>query len=774
MNLAGATLAPNMSELFLNGFSVSFTREDFTGYIRPMPDNQQLEATREALGDEWFISWRDGIAYGLPKLQPPSKSFGTAQTLKVADHLSLLARRLTDVLPEKFPKYEAFRRKPFKFRGQKDEIVAAIMTKLKRLPPVVGKFKIHLTFELDARLIELHEGEMQVGLFVDIATNWQILAPLDELQAAGIDVAGLYVVRLNPDPTGRRLVGRVKELVGQKVILSEAHADATEVFVDDVLLEGSRASFAHCLKQLLGRAYDDFEKERQEQEGFVLVGNALDERVGRMGEYLQKASPFTLCQNFECSIGERIPMQNVGDYKTVVQAPTVDYCFDAARSKRNKYAWPGLENFGPFSRDTLAKKSPRILFVFPDSVQGPAERFLRYFRDGISSIQNSRYSGGFAKIYGLVNPQFVTCRIPLFPRQNDSPAETYRRTISDFLSRDAQFDAAIVTILNEHAGLPDSQNPYLHSKAVLLMAGIPVQDVRVFTISQSEASLQFNLQNISVALYAKLNGIPWTVDHDLSIADELVLGLGTCETGESRFEARKRFIGITTVFRGDGNYLLSNLSSECGYDDYPEVLQRSTVEVLKEIKKRNGWQPGDTVRVVVHSFKPLKKMELARIMKDSVATVGNEQNMEFAFLTVTQDHPFRLFDRVQQGIPMKNQPKVKKAVFVPQRGVVAQLGSFTRLLCTNGPELIKRPVSPLPLPLLVHIHPESTYRDLASLAEQVLKFTSLSWRSTLPAKLPVTIYYSELIAGLLSRLRGVPDWSPAMLNIKLRASKWFL
>src|ERR1039458_5566342 len=101
MNLAGATIAPNMSELFLNGFSVSFTREDFTGYIRPMPDNQQLEATREALGDEWFISWRDGIAYGLPKLQPPSKSFGTAQTLKVADHLSLLARRLTDVLPGK-------------------------------------------------------------------------------------------------------------------------------------------------------------------------------------------------------------------------------------------------------------------------------------------------------------------------------------------------------------------------------------------------------------------------------------------------------------------------------------------------------------------------------------------------------------------------------------------------------------------------------------------------------------------------------------------------
>jgi hypothetical protein len=763
-----------MSLLFLNGFSVSFTRESFTSYVSPLPDNQELDATREALGDEWFISWREGVAYGLPKCPTPAKRFGKPQILKVADHLSLLARRLTDALPEKFPKYEAFRRKPFKFRAQKDEIVAAILTKLKRLPPMVSKFKISLTFELDARLIELREDELRVGLFVDIATNWQILAPLDELKAAGIDVAGLYVVRRTPDPKGRRLIGRIKELIGQKIILSEAHGDATEVFVDDVFVEGSRASFAHCLKRLIGGMYEAFESERQEQEGRVLVGDALDERVELMGDYLRKASPLTLCPTLQCSVGERILMENLGNYKTVVQAQTVEYCFDSARSKRNKYAWPGLESYGPFSRDTLAKKSPRILFVFPDSVQGPAERFLRYFRDGITGVHNSRYGGGFAKIFCLVNPQFVPCRIPLFPRQNDSPAEIYRRTISDFLSRDAQFDAAIVTILDEHAKLADGQNPYLHSKAFLLMAGIPVQDVRVPTISQSEGSLQYNLQNISVALYAKLNGIPWTVDHDLSIADELVIGLGTCEIGESRFEARKRFIGITTVFRGDGNYLLSNLSSECGYDDYPEVLQRSTVEVLKEIKKRNGWQPGDTVRVVVHSFKPLRKLELACIMKDCVATVGGEQNVEFAFLTATQDHPFRLFDRDQKGVPVRTQADVLKAVFVPQRGVVAQLGAFTRLLCTNGPELIKRRVSPLPLPLLVHIHPESTYRDLASLAEQVLKFTSLSWRSTLPAKLPVTIYYSELIAGLLSRMRTVPDWSSAMLNIKLRASKWFL
>jgi hypothetical protein len=111
---------------------------------------------------------------------------------------------------------------------------------------------------------------------------------------------------------------------------------------------------------------------------------------------------------------------------------------------------------------------------------------------------------------------------------------------------------------------------------------------------------------------------------------------------------------------------------------------------------------------------------------------------------------------------------------VPERGTIMQLGRYTRLVCTNGPNLIKHANAPLPAPLLIHIHKGSTFNDLTYLSEQVLKFTGLSWRSTLPAKKPVSIYYSELIADLLGRLRCVNDWSPAVLNMKLRSSRWFL
>jgi len=765
-------------ELFLNGFRLRFSADEFTAFLQEMPDNEQFRAKRTELQDEWFLYWRAGMAYGLPKVPSPTKPFGgTAKPLRTQsqDGLRLLAACISSALPEKFPMYESFKRRPFTFRGKKDEIVGAITSVVKGLPPIINKFKIFPKFELDARLIELQEGSTFVGLFMEVSTSWEIQSQIDELMAAGVDVTGLYVLMRNPPPGGRRLVGKVGSVSGQKVNLSEHYGDSAEVFVDDVYIEGSKSSFARCLKQLLKARYLTFEKERQRQEAQCLTGPAVDRLLARMGEYLLKASPLQLTPGLECHVQELIHIQNEEPYQTALQADPVDYCFDSARTKRTRYAWQGIEKYGPFSRDTFAKKSPRILVVFPDAVQGVVENFLKCLRDGVHVPSgNSAYGSGFAKTFCLVNPQFVLSRIPWLGQSPHGVSAAYRKTVEEHLASDSQFDAAVVVLFDEHARLPDHENPYLQSKAVLLMAGIPVQDVRVGTIGQEASGLQWSLQNISVALYAKLNGTPWTVAQDQTIADELVIGMGTCELLENRFLERQRFVGITTVFRGDGNYLLGNMSSECSYQDYPTVLRDSTIKVLTEIKARNGWRPGETVRIVFHSYKPLKRVEVAEIIKECVNNVGAEQNIEFAFLTIAQDHTFFLLDRQQRGIASKYGKGTSKAVFVPQRGLIVQLGRYTRLLCTNGPELIKRELSPLPAPLLIHIHPDSSFRDLTYLTDQVLKFTSLSWRSTLPAKLPVTVYYSELISSLLARLRQVKDWSPTMLNVKLRASKWFL
>ncbi len=758
----------------LNGFRVEVSAPMFTARVLEVSDPGQMKQLRAEHRAEWFFHWRAGKAYALPRVPSPARLVGDEQPLECAnhDHLHILTSRLNDVLPDRFPSYEAFRRRPFAFLGRKDEIVGAVTANWSGLSPLVSLFKIRPRFELDPRLVELRNGETFIALFMNVGMHWNVLAPLDELQQAGIDLAGLHVVRRDPAPEQRRLVGKIASVSHDTVHLSEAYDDLKSIPVNRVWLEGSRGSFSRCLRKLLGGRFAEFENRRYVKEGEFLLGPSVDRLLSKMGDILHQASPVLLAPDFTCTIGQRLELHNEADYTSLIASRPVEYCFDAAKSKRSILPWPGLLHYGPFSRDTFSKRTPRLLVVTPDQAAGKVSQFVKVFRDGIQSLANSRYSKGFAATFGLVNPEFITCTVPLLEGGSKPAAELYRRAVEDHLAaqRDG-YDAALIAILDQHAALPDPVNPYLHGKAALLMNGVPVQEARLSTLTAPHATLQWSLQNLAVAVYAKMGGIPWTVAHDLTVDDELVIGMGTAELSGSRFESRQRHMGITTVFRGDGNYLLANVSRVCRYDEYPVVLRESTLDVLREVKSRNGWRPGETVRVVYHIRKPLKRIEIAAIVNDCVKEVGSEQTIQFAFLTVSQDHPFKLLDSVQKGLSNK---RGCKGALAPERGTMAQLGRFTRLLSTNGPHQIKRPTTPLPSPLLLHLHPESTYRDLAYLTEQALKFTSLTWRSTQPAAEPVTIYYSELIAALLARLQAVPGWSPAVLNSKLRSSRWFL
>jgi hypothetical protein len=105
---------------------------------------------------------------------------------------------------------------------------------------------------------------------------------------------------------------------------------------------------------------------------------------------------------------------------------------------------------------------------------------------------------------------------------------------------------------------------------------------------------------------------------------------------------------------------------------------------------------------------------------------------------------------------------------------MVDLGRDKRLLCVNGPLLMKREGESIPHPLQIELHRKSTYTDLTALTRQVFHFTGLSWRSMLPVTEPVTIYYPRLIAGFLARLAAHPGWSDDLLDTRLRRSRWFL
>lgn len=756
--------------LTTNGFAVDLPQK-VDVIVRDFPKPAELKAERHRLKDHWFLHLTGGKLYHL-RLQAGGPNVeGEPQSVDPSTLPWLFRARVDDAIGAVLPRYAPLRVRPFTFLAQRAELIRDAADAAKLTHPLLSGFEVTPKFSLNAKIYETAEGGSQIGLFVTIGMHYDIQASLQELQKAGVDLAGMYVVRRKTQPGQRRLMGRVGTVVGENVTLSES-SDVTSIAASDIKLEGSRENFARCLKTLLANRYKSLADALDDQEARYRLGPAFDDAVTRMGEFLRK-TPVPLALGHVAHVGERLILSNNNtDTTNVYVTPPVDYVFDRTGVKSAEYAWPGLMKFGPYDRTTFATKSPRVLVAFPSTARGKVEAFLKGFRDGLGANHRG-FPRGFGQIFGLVKVEFVLCPVDILPADRVTAEATYRAAIEASLSTNSEIHAAIVVLFDEHAFLRGLQNPYIRTKSLFLTLGIPTQEVRMATINQPLGSRQYTLQNFSVSLYAKLNGTPWTVNQDKAISDELVVGVGFAELSGSRFADRQRYVGITTVFSGDGTYLLGNVSKECKYDGFADTVRESMLAILREVKVRNNWQIGDTVRVIFHAHRPLKRADIAKIVFECARQVGAEQSLQMAFVTVTHDHPFYILDRAEKGIPIGTTNR-HKGIYAPARGTIARIGRHTRLLAVNAGRLVKRANTPLPAPLLVSLHTDSTFKDVDYLAEQVLKFTSLSWRSTMPAGTPVTIFYSERIAELMARLRDVPDWSASALAVKLRWSRWFL
>ena len=146
-----------------------------------------------------------------------------------------------------------------------------------------------------------------------------------------------------------------------------------------VRLEGSKTNFKRCLSFLLRDRYAEFDKQREILEADYTTGEAF---AGLIKTFTQKPRIVTLSPDFTATVGSPIVVENRPNEPVYVELPAVDYCFDAAKTKRKQLGWEGLVEFGPYDRDTFDKRNPRILVIVPESQQTKAEQVLQCFKDG--------------------------------------------------------------------------------------------------------------------------------------------------------------------------------------------------------------------------------------------------------------------------------------------------------------------------------------------------------------------------------------------------------
>jgi argonaute-like protein implicated in RNA metabolism and viral defense len=304
------------------------------------------------------------------------------------------------------------------------------------------------------------------------------------------------------------------------------------------------------------------------------------------------------------------------------------------------------------------------------------------------------------------------------------------------------------------------------------MHQIPVQEFRSLTIDAPDKQLGFILNNMALATYAKLGGIPWLIKANPTIAHELVIGLGSASIGKGRLGGRTQVVGITTVFTGDGNYWLSSLSRAVPIADYQDTLLESLRTTIMKVRRSMNWQSREHIRLIFHAFKPLKNAE-ADAVKALMAELG-DYDVDYAFIHVIQDHPYIiLFEKKQPGV-RDFETRTYKGTFAPMRGTFLRLSNSEVLLSLTGAKEVKRPQDGIPHPVLLRLHRSSTFQDTTYLARQVFAFSGHSWRSFFPAPMPVTILYSRLVARMLGQLETIPGWNSDMLLGRIGETRWFL
>ena len=170
---------------------------------------------------------------------------------------------------------------------------------------------------------------------------------------------------------------------------------------------------------------------------------------------------------------------------------------------------------------------------------------------------------------------------------------------------------------------------------------------------------------MALATYAKLGGIPWLLKAAIG-AHELVIGLGAAEVGEGRLGKRERFVGITTLFGGDGDYYLTNISKAVANrryrDDAAEILRAAVLKVQagNELAAR---RPG----VLVFHAPSKDQCDEVQAVADLITEFGG-YDVKHAFLEVNEHHPYMIFGHESKRSERISIQVAAKGVYAPYQG----------------------------------------------------------------------------------------------------------
>jgi len=409
-------------------------------------------------------------------------------------------------------------------------------------------------------------------------------------------------------------------------------------------------------------------------------------------------------------------------------------------SRVDRRAYQGLRAHGPFdsSRVELGEKS--VLFVFPESLRDLARRLATALRHGHKNFPG--FSAMFRTPFTGQHMDYLE-----IPGSVTEPAELgarYGSAIAEWNERSGTSGLQLALVLIPRTERWETDSAYYAAKATFARLGLPTQMVTA-ELLEDEREFGWSVANIALASFAKLGGIPWTVEAPADESD-LVLGVGRADVGSGR-----RIFGYAVALTSNGLY--RNIWGAHPVGDEEEYISRLE-DVLVRALAEDVDQPFG--RLVVHLARRTGWREIEAVRR-AMGRAG--VTLPTAFVRVDDS---TLWD-VASGAADH---------YAPPKGIAVRLGSRRALL--QAEELTA--IGPPGGPLLIELDGRSDIGsdELDAVVDQAYRLGYANWRGFNAVSRPVTIAYGEILARLVGYLEEVDSWDPSLLRNDLRERPWFL
>lgn len=744
--------------MITNFFEISIPNDEFQ--ISRFPYTQELlDDLRKAHNEECSFFRNNDYIYVSP-MKNSSLDLPNPLTLKITENedvvLSLIKHIFFRSFREKYPKYLPTSFYPFSIISNKQEV-----TQLSNIlpPDVLQKIDFKKSIIINVRKIK-QNAKLAFGFVINTRYKWIFDKNLTELINDGFDLRGKDVIEAIPIPGLEDILAPNESLLGAVQNIENNYA----------IIKTNKGEEKHLLKNL-------FLQRTKGNIGNYLefkVGQKKSEEVFQAIKYFNEIryNPQKITKDIKeiATLISNIPFRNLDSFYFEVNTSLynfnnsfnleeTNFIYDYSPGYSSKRVLTGLKDYGPYDSSIFDKKKVNILVICQKRNRGAVSSFLAKLRDGIPS--SKYFKSGLIDLFRLHSVDFEIKEVDVV-----SPL-SYKNAIEESISNNKgkPFDLGIIEGSEYSKQLEVIDNPYYHGKLQLLNLGIPTQAIKDITFRLNDSQLGFILGPLSLQIYAKLGGIPWLLPSANNVDREIVIGVGSTLIRKNMFAdaEQSRIVGITTLFSGDGRYLLGKQLKDVEYPKYFSELLSSLKNSIDTLSKEYGWNKRENVRIVFHIFKPIKNIE-ADVVKELIDAYP-QYNIHYAFVNISEKHPFILFNEI---ISNKN-----NIYDIPLRGVNFLIDDYNCLLQIRGKNELKTTRQKFSNPVLLKIHKESTFTDIHYIAQQILNFSYMSWRSFNPTHQPVTIFYSELIAKLNSKLKEI-GFSSSIIDHHFREKKWFL